>query len=783
MKSTHHFRRRFAAAATLTALVFTGLPLTAFAMTDAPPAQPDATQSSSQASPSAPSEIAPSSTPSSSSTPTSSTPPSSSAEATAPPSATPTGEPSSTPSQNPDPAEATPTPSSPATGTASAAAVQQPEFADGMAQPVYQGKDLITEELWIPTPVDTDGDGQNERLRATVYRPKDTQNGLKVPTVIRMSPYNAGANNTLVHDMKRELWDPSKPIPKPTFGTVPSSGWFNTGARRNYPFYTDRGFAFVSIDSIGTNGSTGCTQMLNAKEAESTKAAVDWVTGRISGLDLQGNSVTTDWSSGKVGMWGISYLGSQAILASTTGVAGLDAIVPMSPLSNFYDYYRVGGAVVEPTGYNGEDLDNYVKLVSTNRPNEQSCQATSQEFLDQQDRATGQYSDFWNERNFFANIGKVTTPTLISAGLKDWNVRNDQTTKWFLALKERGVPTKLLLHQQDHVDPATVAGSEWTNMLNKWFTRYLFNVQNGVENAPDLRIQREDGSWQNEPSWPAVGSAPAAFRPLSGGNGSGGLVLADAPKPGIESLSDDGSITSGTLASTPNSQNRLLYATAPAKSAVRLSGFANANLALSFSRPAANISLQILDRAPDGTATVVTRGWADPQNRNSLTSSETVVPGTEYQIDIPFISTDYVFKAGNQLEIMLFASDAESNVLPPAGTVLSANLGRSQFSLPLVGGTVAGKAAFGDGNTEVTPPVTKPDPEKVTDPRIVDSGQPGENTEAGAETVVNPAASNLQRLPDTGTPSGIWALLGLAAVAVLGGGFAVLGSSLRRRNG
>lgn len=613
--------------------------------------------------------------------------------------------------------------SSSASSTASASAtattdVRQPEFKDGEAQPVYQGQEVIKDEIWIPTLVDTDGDGKNEQLRATVYRPKDTANGLKVPTVFRISPYNSGASDTLVHDMAGELWDPSQPIPQPTFGTVQAHGWFNTGERRNFSYYTDRGYAFASLDAIGTNESTGCTQMLNQKEAQSTKAAVDWLTGRIDGSDLSGNPVKATWSSGKVGMWGISYLGAEAILASTTGVKGLEAVVPMSPLSNFYDYYRVGGAVIEPYGFKGEDLDNYVYMVSTKAETQQRCKATAQEFLDKQDRTTGQYSDFWGERNFFANIDKVTTPTLISAGLKDWNVRIDQTTKWYLALKQRGIPAKMLLHQGEHEDPAGIAGSEWTQMINKWFTRYLFGVQNGVENGPDLRIQREDKSWQNEPVWPAVGSDLAAFRPSPGGNASGALVLADLPKVGSESLTDDSTIPATTLASTPSSQNRLLYATGPAKTDVRLSGFAAADLTASFSKAAANVSLQILDRAPDGKASVVTRGWTDPQNRESLTSSQAVVPGVEYQLSIPFISTDYVLKSGHQLEVMLFSSDTESTLLPAPGTVISANLGQSQFSLPIVGGLAAAKLAFGDGNLVTATPQIAPNPNKATDARV-----------------------------------------------------------------
>ena len=75
-------------------------------------------------------------------------------------------------------------------------------------------------------------------------------------------------------------------------------------------------------------------------------------------------------------MMGTSYNGTIPIAAATTGVQGLDAIVPISAISDWYDYYRANGMVRAPhsaaggTGNNsfqGEDLDVLVDVVYSRR--------------------------------------------------------------------------------------------------------------------------------------------------------------------------------------------------------------------------------------------------------------------------------------------------------------------------------------------------------------------------------------------------------------------------------
>lgn len=624
---------------------------------------------------------------------------------------------------------------------------QQPVFSNGEAQPVHKGHPLVKDEVWIPVPgIDTDRDGKDDEIRATVYRPKDTdlgQDSIKVPSVVRMSPYNGGFNTEyFLHDMKQNPWDPSQPVPVGGIGTIKDSSGRPSNNRPNSSFYTDRGFAFVSVDALGTNESTGCPTMLDGNEAASTKAVVDWLAGRTVARDTAGNEArSTAWSTGKIGMTGVSYDGTLPILASTTGVPGLEAVVPISALSNFYDYYRVGGAVVEPAGYPGEDLDNYVSALLSTEKLQAACQYLAEDYAKRQDRATGQYSAFWAERNFLDKADQVKAPTLLAAGLSDWNVRLDQSTKWYQALKARNVPVKLVLHQYGHQTPPSSGDFSWTSLINKWFSHYLFGVANGVENTSEVSIQNadpgkaaKDKTWQYQPSWPLPGSGATELTLRPGSTGKSGLVAFNpAPQPGalpsgpeaIQTLTDDAKTSQQDLAAKP-SAGRLLYASNPAKADIRLSGFATAKLNLSFSGVAPNLSLQLLDRGPDGKAKVVTRAWWDPQNRDSLTSSAAVVPGTFYAMELPFISTEYLLAKDHALELMVYGTDIDgqncTTLCLQSGIKTSIDLSKSTVSVPFVGGSAQAFATFG---SEVPPtPVVTPTETPVTPTTGPPTGQP-----------------------------------------------------------
>ena len=94
-------------------------------------------------------------------------------------------------------------------------------------------------------------------------------------------------------------------------------------------------------------------------------------------------------------MTGTSYNGTLPLAAATTGVEGLDAIIPIAPNTSYYHYYRSNGMVRNPGGWVGEDVDYLFDYISSGLPaNRAYCRATVREGLmkAQHDRVTGDYN-------------------------------------------------------------------------------------------------------------------------------------------------------------------------------------------------------------------------------------------------------------------------------------------------------------------------------------------------------------------------------------------------------
>ncbi len=575
----------------------------------------------------------------------------------------------------------------PAAPAAAQADPPAPVFVDGQAQPVFDPTDVVRESLWVTAPVDSDADGRHDQVYVEVVRPRATEAGMKVPVVYQASPYYSGGNDVANHNVDVELHVPGRPGPKAGRGEVRTSVGPSPAITWRYEqYFTARGFAVVYAESLGTGKSTGCPTTGGENETIGARSVVDWLNGRARGADAAGQRVSADWSTGKVGMMGVSYNGTLPNAVASTGVRGLETIVPIAAISSWYDYYRADGAVVAPGGYQGEDADVLAEYVLT-REDREVCRPVVDELVAEQDRVTGDYSRFWDERNYLNDAHKVRASVLAVHGLNDWNVKMRQVSQWYEALKKHGVEHRIWLHQFGHSDPYSVNRDPWLVLLNRWMSHYLYDVDNGVERENKATIQREDRTWTEEAEWPAPTARGVEVHPTAGGATTGGLAL--RKDKGRESLTDDATKRAEALAAAATSPHRLSYATPAIDTALRVSGTVRADLRLSFSRPTANVTVLLVDRAPDGTVRVVTRGWADPQNRNSHWRTSPVKPGHAYDIRVNFEPDDYVFAAGHQVGVVVLSSDHDYTLRPRPGAEITVDLGKSGITLPVVGGRAA----------------------------------------------------------------------------------------------
>src|ERR1043166_1702247 len=230
------------------------------------------------------------------------------------------------------------------------AARAKPVFTDGMAQIVPAFQDTATrirQELWVQTDFDSDKDGKPDRVHVDVTRPGPTATeGLKVPIVYGSSPHYAGTARGQVN-WKTDVELNTVPPPR---GRMVSPAYDSSRTRISGALvsqWVPRGFAVVHSEASGTGRSQGCPTVGDDPERLPMKFVVDWLNGRAKGYTTEtGNEEVkaTSWSTGKVGMIGTSYEGTLPLAAATTGVAGLEVVVPVSPNTSYYHYYRSNGS-------------------------------------------------------------------------------------------------------------------------------------------------------------------------------------------------------------------------------------------------------------------------------------------------------------------------------------------------------------------------------------------------------------------------------------------------------
>ena len=547
-----------------------------------------------------------------------------------------------------------------------------------------------TQELWVESEIDSDFDGKLDRIHADVSRVAETETqGLKVPVVFEVSPYYGGSVDVVNWAVDHEIGEPpaTRPVTSPVF--------FNTSptiSRSHESTWVPRGFAVVHAEGTGTGLSEGCPTSGAPNETLGPKAVIDWLNGRAKGYTspTSNQQVFATWTTGKVGMIGTSYNGTLPIGVATTGVEGLEAIVPISAISSWYDYYRANGAVRAPGGFQGEDLDVLAEYTYT-RPDQIVCRGVIADIVATQDRVTGDYSPVWGNRNYMDDIANVRAASLVAHGNNDWNVMTKHASVYYQALKERGLPHQLYWHQGGH------GGSPPLVRTNRWFTHYLWGVENGVENDPRAWVVREGQSSQNPtpyPEWPDPAAAKTTLVFKGNGLEVGELTLKGG-KPVEETLVDDATISPVALLNAAASPNRLVFKSTPLLTPVRISGTPTIQLKLAFSKRKANVTAYLISY-PTGTGsgTVISRGWIDPENRTSPAVTQPIATGKLYKLNFDLQPKDSVVAAGRRLGVMILSSDRDYTIRPAPGTKLTMDLKKSQLNLPIVGGASSFENAF-----------------------------------------------------------------------------------------
>jgi X-Pro dipeptidyl-peptidase len=582
-----------------------------------------------------------------------------------------------------------------------AAAPRPPHVKGTETVPVYDYAGAVRESVWVTTRLDNDGDGAPDKVVVDLVRPREAAAG-RVPVIMDASPYYQCCGRGNESELKEYAAD----------GTVTKFPLFYDN------YFVPRGYAFAAVDFTGTSRSTGCGDVGGREEIEGVKAVIDWLNGRATGAYADGTPARASWSTGKVGMIGKSWDGSVANGVAATGVEGLETIVPISAISSWYDYYRDNGAL-----YTSDFGPAWLSGVVDGRP-EEVCRPVRDALLAGSDNATGNYNSFWAERNFVPDARKVRASVFIAHGINDLNVETKHFAQWWDALARAGVPRKIWLGQEGHVDPFDFRRAEWVDTLHRWFDYWLQDLDNGIMREPMATVERAPDVWVDERTWPARG---AVNFPVSLGAGDGTTgTLGLKPGRGTVSVVDDPELRERTAIANPNTAvaGRAVFLSAPLPRDLRISGTATVSLRVKVDKPNTEISARLvdygtatrinyqgakegivnlatescygasipaddacyLDTAKDvvtADAAVMTRGWVDAAHRDSLTRPTPLQPGRWYTVTFDLNAHDAVLPAGRVLGLVLTLSDTQYTEPTSTGATVQVDLSRSRLGLPV----------------------------------------------------------------------------------------------------
>ncbi|KAF1808145.1 alpha/beta-hydrolase [Eremomyces bilateralis CBS 781.70] len=156
-------------------------------------------------------------------------------------------------------------------------------------------------------------------VRVNIYRPHDSDTGSQYPVLVTYGPYGKDVH---YRNFRKSSFDELDPEYQSAHSAweVPDPVW-----------WTSHGYILVRADERGVGQSPGMMDTMSQGTSEAFFDVITWTTEQ-------------PWSTGKVGLLGISYYAGTQWRVAARKPKGLAAIVPWEGMSDYYrDRCRHGG--------------------------------------------------------------------------------------------------------------------------------------------------------------------------------------------------------------------------------------------------------------------------------------------------------------------------------------------------------------------------------------------------------------------------------------------------------
>ncbi len=409
------------------------------------------------------------------------------------------------------------------------------------------------------------------------------------------------------------------------------------------------------------------------------------------------------WCDGNVGMWGTSYSGFNSLQIACERPPALKAICAIYASDDRWtdDVHWRGGALrlVDLVDY-----CHYMTPMSMLPPVPAVWGETWREEWRHRLETQEPWVLTWLRENrdgpYWRNgsvrsdgeghgYDRIEAAVMIVAGWADGYRNNSFRT--VEALKEAGVPHRLLAGPWVHADPATAYPGpriDLTAEMVAWWDRWLRGREETphrdsvdlfvrTSTRPAAFLDQHEGRWIRD-TWPTP-AVSTTTRPLPGPRS---LVV--APDVGTAAWIDcAGHLPWGLSTDQREDDARSLVWEWAGESETVL-GQPRVRLRLGADAPLASLSVKLCDVFPDGTSALITRGSLDLTYRDGVHAPvppTPLVPGQEYDVEVVLDACAYELDPGQRLRVSIAGADWPNTVAPPAPVTITVHDGTLELPL------------------------------------------------------------------------------------------------------
>ncbi len=447
------------------------------------------------------------------------------------------------------------------------------------------------------------------------------------------------------------------------------------------------------------------------------------------------------WSTGNIGMFGLSYLAITQYMAASTQPPHLKAIFPMMAMFDMYGFVYPNGVFHQNFVYTWGAGNILLDKVRAAAPVDDDPNGV---LLHQ---AMAEHKDNWNiytiasESPFRDSIGPEDTPIYsvfspstyldqINASgvaiytLAGWyDMYPRDALEWFNNLT---VPQKLLITPWSHNG---TGGFDIIAEHLRWFDYWLKGIDNGIMDEPPITYivmgASGDRLWRTADSWPLPEAVSTPFYLDAGPSGSARSVndrLLSQTTPADAAQDDftvDYSATTGMTTRwtdgygggfgysdmASNDAKGMTYTTPPLEADMEVVGSPIADLWVSVNATDADVIVYLEEIDPRGHSVYISEGvmrasyralsdapfntFGLPYHSGLQADVAPLTPGEPVELTFDLLPTGNVFNAGNRLRITIQGADKDTygtpqQTPPPVISVYRGADHASYIDLPLI---------------------------------------------------------------------------------------------------